>query len=584
MSSKRNHREISDQNDFASSAMSNKRPRANTPSKVAAHPFDSRESSSPSLSHGTAANGSNIAPYRSLHHSPGQQPILEHLDNINEEPRGVDPGHRAGPSKEAFETTQKQLAKAHEEIRRLREEIVGRDKMMLHKEAQAKQDLLLQKLLCNDQLDKARLQVERERNHTMRVEEAHTTLLDDMEDQLKRTHEDLLRTSNEMNMHKEDAEHYRSLNNLIEEDLAELRRVEAEDRQQRIIKSQGLPPAYGSLDDEDATPPHGQHHDSGAIELCTLKHVVRGQFRRAIAEAQAAALTPDRLVLDRCKQDTMHLLGLTNALQSISLSIKNAANYAKEIHLSTVKNMTLAPSAKDLYRERVRSTHQQTAVASRCANLLIESTQRYISTLEVRPLFIRLESQQKALLLVAFTSVDNALLEILYCTFTDHDRLSEMQYYFTVVTGLQEQLRGNLRTAIHLRSGRERGPFFDTSATWLGEQVEKERQLAAEKPTVVNADRVSIEYGTASEVLSSNPAASSAALTSLDGADDEQEQSSSSGSQSTDALSFFDFEGTFSPNISPAVVSVSSVWVLRFVFGHLAAANSFLKLHQLSIP
>lgn len=503
MSPKRGHGDISI--DIAA-AMSTKRPRACNSSK--ANPTSSTVSellsassvSSSSTSHPN--DGSLSTFYRGSHHSTSLEILYKPVCTISERPHAGNGASHAALSEKATETADDELQEAHDEVRRLRVELAAKDKMLRDKESQAKQDLLLQTVLSNDQLAKIQEQLRRERNHSRYITEQSKRRASTLEGQLKEERMSLLRALNDVNMCKEDVEHYQALHRIAEEDVAELRQIEAEDRQQRRLKSQGLPPAYGSLDDEDEMPPYGRHLDSGIAGLTTLKRVARSDFRSRTHKAQAMASAPNSSSLDRSERDANFILSLTDALSSVLASIHSFTIYSYGSHAKFDKS---ASSSNDGRRDDGRRSK---ATCSCCARLYIELTQRYISAMELRPLTLRFVSQQKVLIRIAFTAIDSTLLDIFYRAFDSRDRLLEMQYYLTLINCVQEQLKINLRSAIPTLSAQDgSAPFFDQCSTWLGEQVEKERQLAAESPAVSDT-AVLLDDESDSSTTSSVPAPS----------------------------------------------------------------------------
>ena len=88
------------------------------------------------------------------------------------------------------------------------------------------------------------------------------------------------------NRDKTRLEHAHAEIKTLEEDLAQLRQIENEDAANRRRRAQGLPPAYGALDDEDFMAANQIHRDDGSVEVARLKRAVRTDFVRKLDYAQ----------------------------------------------------------------------------------------------------------------------------------------------------------------------------------------------------------------------------------------------------------------------------------------------------------
>ena len=348
-----------------------------------------------------------------------------------------------------------------------------------------------------------------------------------------------------------EAEHLQHLNVTFQSDLQDLRVVDVEDRRARKDGRRDLPPAYGSLDDEDRFPPYSQQADAGSIELANLKREIRCNFDRKV---DAALENPD-------KGSNMFCL-LSAAFQDVSHSLTTILDFAKDIPVShaqtkgivsktwnnDVREQVIAikeqlhripsavasapilipdrPNEKSATEKRNRRREVKTArptvaliqsansapyIADRITKLLLELLWRTVSACELRPIQGSVDAMFDHTLPVTHTSIDEAIVKALRLSFPKSHPLTAFQNYLTQFDILAKKFKTlGIGMTLGVHNALTHFDFFPRTLLWLNEQVEKERELKANetiKKVVGSRDRED-EDGVSSRWEGSDPSGS----------------------------------------------------------------------------
>ncbi|KAK0284157.1 hypothetical protein LTR35_005871 [Friedmanniomyces endolithicus] len=267
-----------------------------------------------------------------------------------------------------------------------------------------------------------------------------------------------------------EAEHYQTLLTTAEEETQELRRIETEDRAQRArdAEKRTLPPAYGSLPDDEPVAATEESKDSGGhFEVANFKHMILSTFMVALTRAQSTLEAtnglPNQTAVLESRTDARFVLALVSALADASCNID------------------------DVLVRREAARHEY--VADRFAKTIIDLVLRTLAALELRPLHPSLRPYEASAVAIAWSTVDECLLKTLRSLFnggTYHSkaassRLFELQYYVTHVSVLQGRLQlWRVTSAQHDGAANvERWKYFKSTDDWLQERVECERMQVA---------------------------------------------------------------------------------------------------------
>ena len=392
-----------------------------------------------------------------------------------------------------LDALEESLHKAYSEIEDLKDELVIVNKAHKQEHMMIKQEMMLDILKANESADKRVSTLNREKHYLQLYANEQKKEAIEIKGRLEALSTRYAKTLTDMNMYRQEAEHLQSLNKTMEEDLDELRRIENEDAAHRKKQAQGLPPAYGCLDDEDHQPPYVLHKDGGTFDIASLKRSVRAKFSHNLVDAQIrtndlrSSICPN----DKAKADMNIFWSASIALKESCARLKAALECAKTAYngsISELVAMCRLPGASKfktkatITREFGRCNAHRDYIADRIAKLILELSWRVIGACELRPRTLRLTSEAKAKLGLAYRDVDDCLLEALRdaCSSSDEkhgtpyeirDRkaqaLFEYQSYLTQVETLLKKFSG-LRAGVSYQ-------YFNKSMAWLCEKVETER-------------------------------------------------------------------------------------------------------------
>ncbi|KAK1087990.1 hypothetical protein LTR33_000780 [Friedmanniomyces endolithicus] len=317
-----------------------------------------------------------------------------------------------------------------------------------------------------------------------------------------------------------EAEHYQTLLTTAEEETQELRRVETEDRAQRArdAEKRTLPPAYGSLPNDEPVAATEESKDSGGhFEVANFKHMIRSTFMVALTRAQstleATNALPSRTAVLESRTDASFVLALVSALADASRNIDDVLVRAGDFWACSMYHSDMKSPSYQVRREAARHEY----VADRFAKTIIDLVLRTLAALELRPLHPSLRPYEASAVALAWSTVDECLLKTLRSLFnggTYHSkaassRLFELQYYATHVSVLQGRLQlWRVTSAQHDGAANvERWKYFKSTDDWLQERVECERMQVAGYDEESDAD-ADVEGSDAGSLHADSPAPS----------------------------------------------------------------------------
>ncbi|TKA44891.1 hypothetical protein B0A54_03181 [Friedmanniomyces endolithicus] len=289
-----------------------------------------------------------------------------------------------------------------------------------------------------------------------------------------------------------EAEHYQTLLTTAEEETQELRRIETEDRAQRArdAEKRTLPPAYGSLPNDEPVAATEESKDSGGhFEVANFKHMIRSTFMVALTRAQSTLEAtnglPNRTAVLESRTDARFVLALVSALADASRNIDDVLVRAGDFWACSMYHSDMKSPSYQVRREAARHEY----VADRFAKTIIDLVLRTLAALELRPLHPSLRPYEASAVALAWSTVDECLLKTLRSLFngvTYHSkrassRLFELQYYATHVSVLQGRLQlWRVTSAQHDGAANvDRSKYFKSTDDWLQERVESERMQVA---------------------------------------------------------------------------------------------------------
>lgn len=394
---------------------------------------------------------------------------------------------------------QHELAKCKEKIARLTVDLEEEHKWNAQVEYRVKQDMFLRIMQEKEKLLIAEQSQERERRIHLKTIADLKENLEHSRNLARQAHEKLLRALNEQKGLRLEAEHFQALNATMEADMNEMRDIESEDAAKRRKEDQGLPPAYGNLNDEDRFPPHSRHEDAGTLEVAQIKRRAREMFSKEVRRI----LTMDRkdifLHLTTALAFACHTFhDYLDAAPSVtvtrshrgakdeSTSTKSSAHASgKKMH----KTMQPSPAGPILTDHRPQGPGnkgtflvQQLAgapyVADCIVRLIHDLTWRFVSVCDHGLSLPPLREAAKRELATKHKAIDNALTSALHLTFRDSRPLPNLKYCLTQTMALQTHL-GEIQPGFNYS-------YFSNAIAWLSEQIECERALAANDPSPPN--------------------------------------------------------------------------------------------------
>lgn len=382
----------------------------------------------------------------------------------------------------AFDELQDRFVRAQQEVAELQQSLEEERKSREKHVLQTKQDMMLDMVKLNEAAAKRYSVVQREKHHLNKSAKAREKEVVRLGEESTEKDKKWRKAVVDAEMYKEEVEHLHTVNKTMEEDLDELRQIENADAAERD-KRRHLPPAYGSLDDEESLPSPCVYEDCGSLDVATFKRAVRSDFTRKLrsAEATSRLLRRSSFEEERRSADVVIFIATSGVLASSSRSLCNALDYTETTlttqfisHADKENVMKCNSTPKRSIR---RVVAKRGFVADRIAKVILDLTWRVISACEVRPAQMRLSPNEKTTMSLAYKEADDCLLEALRHAFDNTDtpevtnRAFEYQYYATQVEAVQDGL-SKLGADVNYQ-------YFCKSHQWLEEQVETERMNRA---------------------------------------------------------------------------------------------------------
>ena len=346
-----------------------------------------------------------------------------------------------------------------------------------------RQELMLDMIKSKDSADKRFAGIQREKYYVLQFADQQKKEADKWKKEANDKRTEHAKVVIDLDYYRTEVEHFQALNKVLEDDLDELRQIENEEAAHRLQKAQGLPPAYGSLNEEENLPPYELHKDSGSFDVAAFKRTVRTNFSRKLAEAEAVSnkLRSSDIELERQSASSNIFVSASIALAESSRTLKAALSYAENAlttHLIShgyKHAQTDFKGIKVQKKELKRYIARRDYVADRVAKILLDLSWRILSATAVRPVVLSLTPHEKARLSLAYKEADECFLEALRNAFDwNHEwLLFDYQHYLTQLFALRRDF--NL-----LRSG-VNYVFFNKASMWLEEQVETERMNRANR-------------------------------------------------------------------------------------------------------
>jgi len=412
-----------------------------------------------------------------------------------------------------------------EEVRRLREELVDSRRKCEREVRQVRQDMFLDMMVMKDAGKRIlrNLHIEQARSRDLdgelrQLQTHHKQRVAELELQITAQKDKLTQQAAEGYIIQLAAEHKDTVISTLEGDLDELRQIENEDRTRHIRErqSQELPPAYGSLDQEDQLLLPDTEEDSGVIEVAIFKRTFRTGFleiivqeianvqkrRRtasyppeasvglcflSLTEALALAATKVDDVLQRSRDViTTHIqehLDTSRKSDHISQIGRNDDGHVASSFLGTQGCLTidkLGPIDYKTKRTIRKEVGRHCFIADRFAKLILELTLRLLSTVEIFAtdfdLVINYNRRHSVNAELNWTRIDQSLLQALRVALNGGGRSTDgisrsikIQNYVTWVQMLSDRLQ-SYKTKLGLNR------FFCQSWQWLNEQLDSNRR------------------------------------------------------------------------------------------------------------
>ncbi|KAK4496358.1 hypothetical protein PRZ48_012338 [Zasmidium cellare] len=267
----------------------------------------------------------------------------------------------------------------------------------------------------------------------------------------------------------------RYLLNAAEEDLQEMAAIKM--KEMTAEENRGLPPAYGSLDDEEVLPPWDRHQDQGTLQVALLKHTTREKFKKIIQSVTQHVNSQHRSANENVRNAAGSLL-----LSMLSQGLAKVCSHMKEV---------LTCPEGDLKTDRA-------FYADRVVKLIMEFCWQVIAAFEIRPITVNVaDPAARTRIDISWRDVDNTLTEAIELAFRDNYprtsagdgaeahcpqcksaacsgfcvRLNELQT-------LLEQLKG-LRSRLEDISSSYRFRMLSRACTWLATTLETDLVFAA---------------------------------------------------------------------------------------------------------
>ncbi|KAM0715536.1 hypothetical protein Q7P37_009034 [Cladosporium fusiforme] len=362
---------------------------------------------------------------------------------------------------------------------RLTTELQEEHKWNAQVETRVKQDMFLRIMHEQELRAKAEYNLERERRvHKKAIAELKGAV-EKADAAARQAQANNLRAVGQQGTLRLEIEHLQDVTTTLEADLDDLRNIENEDAVKRSNENRGLPPAYGSLNDEDRFPPYSRHADAGTLEVAHIKHTALETFDKQVdvilegADRAKIFIHLTRSLAFACQR----FQALLDAAPSITVSRRNRRKKRSEVpttlpyHAISRSGDEARQSSSAVFKAREGSKAPQTA-APRHTNQRQHLVQKRASAPYVADRITRLIHE--------LTWRMTMLTSALQLAFRDNRPLPKLKLYLTQTMALRTHL-------LQVQPGYGY-KYYDKAISWLEEQVECQRALLGGLPYKRNTD------------------------------------------------------------------------------------------------
>ena len=385
------------------------------------------------------------------------------------------------------------LETANHEIIALHDELVAERNHTAGLLLRMRQDMMLDLVIEREKVEEQTKQAARMLRERDKALDTQTSLVAETRSQLDLARSKLNLAAAKAQASAEEAAVYRleskclqDTQRTLEEDLAQLREIENEDRAKRLQDDmkRSLPPAYGGLDDVE--PAYGaEYHDCGTLEVATFKRAIRDTFKSGLHAAAAAARKQRHSndVLEHARAPLTFFLLMIKELDTAAAKIETVLPHAEQV---------LVMHSGEWDMKNLNTVQGRPAfVADRCAKLLLDLIAQVLSALDLRPGGISLTIRDRTDVGNQIAHIDAVLLQSLrksICGTTErlteagmsqdalraelekagHARMWAVQRFHWQIPQLQRSFAARVKLSAE---------FLGATAIWLEDVVETERQL-----------------------------------------------------------------------------------------------------------
>jgi hypothetical protein len=255
--------------------------------------------------------------------------------------------------------------------------------------------------------------------------------------------------------------HHDAVSGLTSE-VDELRAVFNEDQTKRDDFQAGLPPAFGSLDDEDIAPPWNRHEDSGILQIGNMKRIARQAILDTVRRAVEARRTPPKVT------PAQLICAISQKVYETAQQLRAIMIYHADIDSSGSSDGEDKGESSST-PELDTAPRQARFLAERVIRLLIELVWLNLSAPEIYPGEAHFSGRESAIMALQYQLVDTVMLEALRMRFAHERAIVQFQLRLTQLSALSKALKEwDIDASII---------FFGASLLWLSENVETERAL-----------------------------------------------------------------------------------------------------------
>lgn len=253
-------------------------------------------------------------------------------------------------------------------------------------------------------------------------------------------------------------------------DIEELRQMYLEDTSRTERQKQGLPPAYGSLDQEIA--PWDQHKDAGAYQLSRWKYLVRSQFQQGMQTIY------DRISSKREQKTSTSILFISGfmVMKDCCVRLRSPIDLHEAAHGGSSRGAAGSPF--ELRGPWGDVAANKKLIGRLIATLVLEMPMALISGYELCSGDLAVSPREMAMMKLCFQTIDEVLLAALRFVFSSPTSEVPRQYrLFTLQRYLTET--ETIKEGLSCYGDGACPQVFKQCQDWLNEQIEATRVRAA---------------------------------------------------------------------------------------------------------